>query len=115
MNNPYSFVNKKIWVTGHPGMLGSPLLKQLEKEKYNDKDPINVGSGEEINIQKNSSMIKNTIDYKGKLIFDDSFPDGVMRKFLDSTKIKSLGWKPKINLAEGLKRTYLWFLKNKQS
>ncbi len=112
--------NCKIWGTGKPKReflyvddLARALI--LIAEKYNDKDPINVGSGEEINIQKLSSMIKNTIDYKGKLIFDDSFPDGVMRKFLDSTKIKSLGWKPKINLMEGLKRTYLWFLKNKQS
>ncbi len=110
----------KIWGTGKPKrefLFVDDLAKALIiiAERYNDIEPINVGSGEEINIHKLSKLIKEIIQFKGKLIFDDSFPDGVMRKFLDSTKIKALGWYPRVSLKKGLKKTYLWFLKNNKN
>ena len=64
---------------------------------------LNIGSGEEITVKKLSQMIKKISKFKGKVIFDSSYPDGVFRKSLDSSKIRSLGWKPKIYLNKGLK------------
>ena len=82
-------------------------------EKYKKTDPINIGSGFEITIHDLALLIKDIIGYKGELIFNQKYPDGVYRKFLDSSKIKNLGWKPKVSIEEGLKLTFEWFLKNK--
>ena len=52
------------------------------------------------------------IGFTGDIKFDTSKPNGTMRKFLDSSRINALGWKPSINLDDGLKKTYEWFLEN---
>ncbi|MBR52088.1 MAG: GDP-fucose synthetase, partial [Gammaproteobacteria bacterium] len=57
-------------------------------------------------------MVKNVVGFDGELNFDESKPDGNPRKLLDSSKMFSHGWKPKVNLADGLKNSYDWFLKN---
>ena len=57
-------------------------------------------------------MKKKVIKFRGKLVFDESFPDGVPRKFLDTSKLKKLGWNPRIKLNEGIKMTYSWYLEN---
>jgi GDP-L-fucose synthase len=64
---------------------------------------INVGSNEVITIKKLSEMIKKFVDFKGEIVFDRKFPDGTLKKNLDSRIIKNLGWKPKIRLSSGLK------------
>jgi len=64
---------------------------------------LNIGSGEEVTVKKLSQMVKKIIKFKGKVIFDSYYPDGVFRKSLNSSKIRSLGWKPKIYLNKGLK------------
>ena len=64
---------------------------------------INVGSNEVITIKKLSEMIKKFVDFKGEIVFDRKFPDGTLKKNLDSRIIKNLGWKPKIKLSSGLK------------
>jgi len=71
---------------------------------------INIGSGAEITIKELALMICEVIDYGGKMIFDHSMPDGSPRKFLSIDKVTSLGWRPKVNLAEGLIKTYSFFL-----
>ncbi len=81
-------------------------------ENYNDIEPINIGSGLELSIKELSKKIKVITGFKGKIKFDKSFPDGVMRKILDITKIKKLGWKPKFDIDESLKITFDWFMKN---
>ena len=63
---------------------------------------INVGSGKEISIGDLAIMISEIIQFKGQLIFDSSKPDGTMQKLLDSSKMITLGWKPKITLEKGL-------------
>ena len=73
---------------------------------------INIGSSSEVSISELSNIIKKTIDYKGEIVFDKTKPDGNPQKLLDSSKIYKLGWKPNINLGEGIKTTYDWFLKN---
>ena len=64
---------------------------------------INIGSNEVVTIKKLSEMIKKFVDFKGEIIFDRKFPDGTLKKNLDSRIIKNLGWKPKIRLSSGLK------------
>ena len=80
---------------------------------YNSSELINVGSGEEVTIRELIYLITSIIGYEGKIIFDNDKPDGTPRKMLDSSKIKSLGWEPKINLKEGIKKTVKEFLKLK--
>ena len=68
-----------------------------------NKFPIfNVGSSENISIRKLSFLIKNFVNFEGKIIFNKRYPDGTMKKNLNSNKIRKLGWKPKIKLKSGL-------------
>ena len=73
---------------------------------------VNVGSGTDISIEKLAKKIAKVVEYKGIIVFDDTYPDGVKRKLLNSEVLKKTGWKPKINLDEGLYLTYKEFLKN---
>ena len=109
--------NCTIWGTGKPKrefLFVDDLVDALIiiSEYYDSIEPINVGSGEEIRIKDLAYLIKEIVKYNGKLIFDKSYPDGVMRKFLDSSKITNLGWKARIKVEQGLKRTYNWYKKN---
>ena len=65
---------------------------------------INVGTNEEISIKNLSKLIAKLIKYNGKIEFDHKSPDGTYRKGLDSSKIRDLGWKPRIKLKDGLKK-----------
>lgn len=76
---------------------------------YNGSTAINLGSGENISIKELAMIIKNVVGYKGKFIFDSTKPDGVLEKFLDTTKIKDLGWLPKTSLREGIAKSYLGY------
>lgn len=73
---------------------------------------INVGSGEEITIKKLSELISKVIGYSGKIQFDLTKPDGTYSKLMNNTRIRNLGWKNEINLKDGLKHTYIDFIKN---
>ena len=77
-------------------------------------DLINVGSGEEISINRLSKTIAKVVGYNGKILFDSKMPEGHKRKFLDISKSKLLGFKKFIDLEEGLKKTYNYFLKDKK-
>ena len=84
----------------------------LLMQKYNSAQFINIGGKEEISIKKLAVLIKKIVEYKGKVIFDTTKPDGMLRRLLDSSKIQSLGFKPKISLREGLRLTYQDYLAN---
>jgi GDP-L-fucose synthase len=71
-------------------------------DKYSQEGFVNIGSGEEISIGDLAQLIKRIVDFKGKIIFDSSKPDGTPRKLMDVTKLSQLGWRSKIALAEGL-------------
>jgi len=73
---------------------------------------INIGSGSEISIKDLVKIIQKTIGFNGDIKFDITKPDGNPRKLLDSSKIFEHGWKPKINLKDGLESTYDWYLNN---
>ncbi len=79
-------------------------------EKYEDPETINIGSDMEYTIAEIAQLVKDTVGFSGKLVFDPSRPDGTPRKRLDNSKLRSLGWEPKITLPEGLKATYAWAL-----
>jgi GDP-L-fucose synthase len=80
--------------------------RKFLKKKNLGLNYFNVGSGREISILKLAKMIKKIVNYKGTISLDNGKPDGVLRKFLDSNKIRSLGWKPKVSILNGLKKTY---------
>lgn len=81
-------------------------------ENYDDSEIINIGVGEDIQIKELSSMVSEIIGYEGKILWDESKPNGTPRKLLDNSKIINLGWKPEITLEEGINRTYSWFVDN---
>ena len=73
---------------------------------------INVGSGTECSIKELTETIADVVGFRGVITWDKSKPDGAPRKFLDSTKLNSLGWQPKFGLRDGLIDTYNWYLNN---
>lgn len=75
---------------------------------------LNVGTGEDCTIANLAQTLADVIGYKGRLSFDKSKPDGTMRKLLDVSRLKSMGWSSSISLKEGLTETYQWFLDNQQ-
>lgn len=76
---------------------------------------LNVGSGEEVTIKKLAKLIKDTVDFKGSIKWNQSMPNGTPRKLLDSSIINQLGWNHDINLHTGIQKTYEWFLNNLDS
>ena len=80
-------------------------------DHYEGDDFFNVGYGEEVTIMELAHLIKQTVGFEGEIIMDASKPDGTMRKLTDISRIKALGWEPKITLEDGLKETYWWFQK----
>ena len=98
--------------------LSEAILKvfKLSKKKYEEITKnishINVGSGKELTIKKLVYKIKSIVNYNGKIRFNTSMPDGMRKKLLDIKRIKKLGWKPKINLNDGLLKAYEYYKKN---
>ena len=90
------------------------ILKNVSAEEiYNKKiSHINIGSGEELSIKELALLIKKIVDFKGKIKFDKSKPDGTPRKLLDTTILNEKGWFSKINLEEGIKDLYFRYVKN---
>jgi len=106
-----------VWGTGSPKReflhvddLADAVLFLMEN--YKDEAIINVGMGKDINIADLSTLIGEITDYKGSIVFDKTKPDGTPQKLLDISKIKNLGWTPKISLRDGLMSTYNWFVEN---
>jgi len=75
---------------------------------------LNCGSNKEISILELTSLIKNIIAYKGDITFDNSKPDGTYRKKMNNARISKIGFNPRTSLEEGLRRTYNWYIENKQ-
>jgi GDP-L-fucose synthase len=85
----------------------------LATEKYDKSDPVNLGAGFEISIKDLVKVIIKLTGFKGKIIWDKTKPDGQPRRCLDTSRAyKEFGFKAKVNLEDGLKRTIVWY-KNK--
>jgi GDP-L-fucose synthase len=100
-----------IWGTGSPFReflhvddLAAACLHLMEN--YDDQDIVNIGSGDEVSIKELAEIVAEVTGFAGKLTFDSTKPDGTPRKLMDVSKLHGLGWKHKIGLKEGLKRTY---------
>ena len=73
---------------------------------YDSEDIINVGTGKDITIKDLAETIADVVGFQGEIVWDTSKPNGTPRKVLNVDKIKSLGWKPKVSLREGIQKTY---------
>jgi GDP-L-fucose synthase len=81
---------------------------------YDGDEFLNVGSDTEIKIKDLANIIKKSIGYTGKIVWDKSLPNGTPRRKMDNTKLFDLGWKPSVSFDDGLKRTVEWYLQNKK-
>lgn len=79
-------------------------------QHYSEEQFINVGSGNEVTIRELSELVKHTIGFPGAIVWDDSKPNGTPRKLMDSSRLFALGWKPKVDLADGIRLAYEDFL-----
>jgi len=110
----------KLWGTGLPlrEFLHVDDLAQaclLLMDKYTEPDTINMGSGQEVTIQALAETVAMVVGYHGKLEFDKSKPDGTPRKIMDNSRIKALGWAPKLSLKQGIQEVYQWYLWNESN
>lgn len=108
-----------LWGTGTPRReflfvddLAEACL--LLMRQYDESKPINIGTGEDIEIRTLAETIQKIVGHTGPIHWDTSMPDGTPRKVLDVSRIKALGWEPKVSLEEGIKRAYQWFLEHQR-
>ena len=73
---------------------------------------INIGFGSDVSIGELASLVKKVVGYEGELLYDTSKPDGTPRKLMDTSRLRSLGWTPQVELPEGVGATYAWFLEH---
>ena len=107
----------KIWGTGKPlreFLYVDDLSRAIEYLIFNkpEESLLNIGSGIEITIYDLAKKIREVVEFEGQLNFDSTKPDGNPRKLLDSSTINKLGWSPEVNLDNGLRLTYKWYLNN---
>ena len=105
-----------LWGTGRPQReflhvddLARACIVMLER--YDDRAPLNVGTGKDVTIRELAEAVADVVGYTGDMKWDTSKPDGTPRKLLDVTRVKALGWKPQIELKDGIRKTYEWFRK----
>lgn len=106
-----------LWGTGSPRRefihaddIAGACVHLLLEEDLTVEFPINIGIGEDVSIKELAELIAGVVGYRGELNWDSTKPDGAPRKLLDSARIRSLGWKPRIGLCEGLTETYRWYV-----
>jgi len=104
-----------LWGTGSPKRefmyvddLANACLHLMQH--YNEKQFLNIGTGEDITIAELAELVKTVTNYAGEIVWDTTKPDGTPRKLLDISRVHALGWKHNISLEEGIKRTYANFL-----
>ena len=104
-----------VWGTGtprreflHADDLADACLFLMDR--YESEELINVGWGEDISIRELAELVRDVVGYQGALRFDTSKPDGTPRKLLDVSRLRALGWAPRISLRQGVTSTYQWFI-----
>jgi GDP-L-fucose synthase len=95
----------------HVDDLARACLQLLET--YDEPDPINVGTGEDLPISELAGLVAAAAGFTGQLAWDPSMPDGTPRKLLDISRLTALGWQPRIPLAEGIATTVAWYRNNR--
>lgn len=128
--------NAKIYVAGHRGMVGSAIVRELERQgygsplreflyvddlanlcvflmnNYSGDETVNAGTGKELTIKELTELVAKVIGYEGEIKWDSSKPNGTPRKLLDVSKATNLGWTYKTELEEGIRLSYEDFLNN---
>lgn len=113
-----------IWGTGTPKReflyvddmaAASVYVMNLDKNTYDAQTQpmqshINVGYGEDVTIRELAQTVGQVVGYKGEIVFDVNKPDGTPRKWMDSSRLNALGWKPQVNLQSGLAKAYEDFI-----
>ncbi len=84
-------------------------------DRYDASEPINCGTGSDVSIRQLAEMIGRAAGFEGKLVFDTGKPDGTPRKLMDSSRLATLGWRPKTSLEEGVNEVYRWFARTQTS
>lgn len=79
---------------------------------YNGNEFFNIGTGREISIRELAYLIKEVVSFEGDIVFDESKPDGTPRKLLDVSKLNNIGWKYKMELVDGIREAYNWYINN---
>ena len=105
----------QLWGTGTPlrEFLHADDLAEaclLLMERYSEPGHINVGSGTDLSIRDLAGKVAQAVGFTGALEFDPSMPDGTPRKLMDVSRIRALGWSPRIGLDEGIRGAYAWYL-----
>jgi len=80
--------------------------------EYSSSEFLNVGYGQDFTISEIAQIVKEVVGFRGEIVHDTNKPDGMFRKLVDSNKINTLGWKPSVNLSDGITKTYEWYVKN---
>jgi GDP-L-fucose synthase len=114
INNEPAFT---VWGSGSPRReflyvddLADALAFLLEN--YDSPEVINVGCGKDVTIRELAEIVSEVVGFQGKLIFDQTKPDGTPRKLLDTTRLEKLGWTPRVSLRDGIEQTYQWCLRS---
>ena len=81
-------------------------------QSYSGSDPINIGLGEDRAICELASLVAQTVEYRGEIVYDASKPDGVPQKLLDVGRLSAMGWRVQTSLAEGIAKSYEWYLQS---
>ncbi len=109
-----------LWGTGSPYReflhvddMAAATLFALENDL--EDDLFNVGFGTDLTIKNLAELVQKIIGHQGNIIWDKSKPNGTPKKLMDSSKLRKLGWEPKIKLEEGIQITYNWFLDSLES
>ena len=105
-----------VWGTGSPrreflhvdDLAAAAVFLMLN---YESPEILNVGTGEDLTIRELAETVARVTGFQGRLVFDESKPDGTPRKVLDVSRIQALGWKARIELESGIAATYQWYLK----
>jgi len=107
----------EIWGTGTPRReflhvddLADALVFLMER--YSDELQINVGWGEDVSIRELAELIAEVVGYRGSFRYAREKPDGTPRKLLDTARLSAMGWRPRIQLKDGLADAYRWFVDN---
>lgn len=119
----------EIWGTGTPRreflhvddmaeaslhVMGLPL-ETLQAHTQPRLSHVNIGTGHDVSIRELAELMAEMVGFEGELDYAPSKPDGTLQKLLDVSRLKSLGWQARIDLREGLRQTYVWFVENQRT
>jgi GDP-L-fucose synthase len=122
----------RIWGTGRPRReflwsedMADACVFLMEQRDFVETYPpateeirnthINIGSGEDITIAELAELVKRAVGFNGRLVFDDTKPDGTLDKLADVGKLHGMGWRHKVELSDGVASLYEWYRKNAQA